>query len=226
MTEFTLAVANKAYSSWSLRGWLGAKITGAPFDEVVIPLRQAETRSDILKNSPSGKLPALIDGEVKVWESLAIIEYLAEIFPKAGLWPADAPARAHARAAAHEMHGGFLALRRAMPMNLRRDFPDATFGDDVIAEVNRIEAIWRESQRRFAAACGKGPFLMGAFSAIDAMFAPVASRFKTYAVPLGGEAQAYVAAVLEHPFMAEWREAAENEPWIIPEFELDQAGMG
>ncbi len=219
MADLTLAVANKAYSSWSLRGWLALKLTGAEFDEVVIPLGRADTRAEILKYSPSGKLPALIDGDVVVWESLAIIEYLAEKFPHAGLWPGDAAARAHARAAAGEMHGGFMALRRAMPMNLRRIFPGARFDDHVGAEVNRIQAIWRDAQRRFAGATGEGPFLMGAFSAIDAMFAPVASRFTSYAVDLESQAQAYVDAVAAHPPMIEWREAARAEPWVIPEFE-------
>jgi glutathione S-transferase len=221
MADFTLALANKAYSSWSLRGWLALKLTGAEFDEVVIPLRQAETRAEILKYSPSGKLPALIDGNVVVWESLAIIEYLAEKFPQAGLWPADLAARAHGRAAASEMHGGFFTLRRAMPMNMRHTFPEARFDDDVGAEVNRIQAIWREAQRRFAGACGEGPFLMGAFSAIDAMFAPVASRFASYPVDLESQAQAYVDAVNAHPLMIEWREAARAEPWITPEYEYD-----
>ncbi|MDX1484981.1 MAG: glutathione S-transferase family protein [Alphaproteobacteria bacterium] len=223
MAELVLAIANKAYSSWSLRGWLGLKLTGAPFREVVIPLRQAETRAEILKYSPSAKLPALIDGELAVWESLAIIEYLAEKFPEAGLWPADRAARAQARAAANEMHGGFLALRRAMPMNMRHSFPDASFDDDIQAEVNRIQAIWRDAGRRFADACGEGPFLMGGFSAIDAMFAPVASRFDTYGIDLESHARDYVDAVLAHPFMAEWRDAAMTEPWIIPEFEFDGA---
>lgn len=221
MADLTLALANKAYSSWSLRGWLALKMTGAAFDEVVIPMRQADTRVQILKYSPSGLMPALIDGEVVVWESLAIIEYLAEKFPHAGLWPTDAAARAHARAAASEMHGGFLALRRAMPMNMRRTFPDARIDDDVGAEVNRIQAIWRDARRRFAGASGEGPFLMGAFSAIDAMFAPVASRFTSYPVDLESQAQAYVDAVLAHPPMVEWREAARAEPWMIAEYEDD-----
>ena len=221
MADLTLAIANKAYSSWSLRGWLALKLTGAAFDEVVIPMRQANTRAEILKYAPSGLMPALIDGEVVVWESLAIIEYLAEKFPDAGLWPTDTAARAHARAAANEMHGGFLALRRAMPMNMRHSFPEARFSDDVGAEVNRIQAIWRDAQRRFAGACGEGPFLMGAFSAIDAMFAPVASRFTSYPVDLESQAQAYVDAVLAHPLMIEWRDAAQAEPWIIPEYEDD-----
>lgn len=222
MAEFTLAVANKAYSSWSLRAWLAMKRAGAPFEEVVIPLRQSDTRTEILKYSPSAKLPALIHGDVMVWESLAIIEYLAEMFPGACLWPEDTAARAHARAAAHEMHGGFQALRRALPMNMRHDFPGLDFDDTVGAEVNRVQAIWRETQRRFGAAAGDGPFLMGGFSALDAMYAPVASRFATYAMELESQAQAYVDAVLAYPDMQEWRAAANKEPWIIPEFEPDE----
>lgn len=219
MADLILAVANKAYSSWSLRGWLAVKLTGAPFEEVVIPLRQAETRAEILKYSPSAKLPALIHGDVAVWESLAIIEYLAEVFPDAGLWPRDRAARAHARAACHEMHGGFLRLRRALPMNMRQDFPGLEFDEDVAAEVNRIQALWRDCNRRFPEACGAGPFLMGRFSALDAMFAPVASRFATYAVALEPQAEDYVRAVLGHPLMEEWQAEARKEPWIIPEFE-------
>jgi len=219
MADLILAIANKAYSSWSLRGWLALKLTGAKFDEVVIPMRQTNTRVEMLKYSPSGLMPALIDGENMIWESLSIIEYLAEIFPDAKLWPEDTTARAHARAAANEMHGGFLALRRAMPMNMRRSFPEAHFEDDVGAEVDRIQAIWCDARRRFGGACGDGPFLMGEFTAIDAMFAPEASRFTSYPVYLESQAQAYVDAVLAHPFMKEWHEAAQAEPWIIPEFE-------
>lgn len=224
MADFTLAVANKAYSSWSLRGWLAVKLTDAPFEEVVIPLRQADTRTEILKYSPSAKLPALIHGEVAIWESLAIIEYLAEVFPDAGLWPKDRAARAHARAACHEMHGGFLALRRALPMNMRHDVTGVTADDTVGAEINRIQALWRDTQRKFGEACGEGPFLMGKFSAIDAMYAPVASRFATYGIELETQAQDYVEAILGHPFMEEWRDDAEKEPWIIPEFEIDGDG--
>jgi len=222
MAEFILALANKAYSSWSLRAWLAMKRTGAPFEEVVIPLRQSDTRTEILKYSPSAKLPALRHGDVAVWESMAIIEYLAEVFPDAGLWPKDTAARAHARAAAHEMHGGFLTLRRALPMNMRHDFPGLEFDDAVGAEINRVQAIWREIQRRFADATGDGPFLMGDFSALDAMYAPVASRFATYGVELESQAQEYVDAVLADPDMQEWRAAANKEPWIIPEFEPDE----
>lgn len=219
MARFTLAIGNKAYSSWSLRGWLALKQTGETFDEVVIPLREPGTRSEILKYSPSAKLPALIDGNITVWESLAIIEYLAELFPGAGLWPTNAAARAYARSAATEVHSGFIALRRAMPMNLRRKFPPRELDDQVQADLNRIQAIWRDSRRRFPDACGEGPFLMGGFSAIDAMFAPVAGRFVTFEVDLERQAADYVSAIMDHPFMEEWRAAAEDEPWVIAAFE-------
>ncbi len=221
MSELVVALANKAYSSWSLRGWLALKLAGVPFREVVIPLREANTRTEIIKYSPSAKCPALVDGEVTVWESLAIAEYLAEKYPAAPLWPREAPARGHARAIAAEMHGGFIPLRRALPMNLRRRIPCPALEDPAQADINRVQAIWREARRRFGGAMGKGPFLFGGFSAADAMYAPVATRFDTYGVPLESHAEDYVAAVLAHPFMVEWTEAARKEPWIIPEFEID-----
>lgn len=221
MTELVLALANKAYSSWSLRGWLAAKLAGVRFEEVVVPLREADTRTRILKYSPSAKLPALIDGDVVVWESLAIVEYLAEKHPSAPLWPGEAAARAHARAISAEMHGGLIPLRRALPMNLRHRVACPPLNDAVQDDVNRVEAIWRDARRRFSGVMGKGPFLFGGFSAADAMFAPVATRFDTYGVHLGEQATAYVAAVMAHPFMVEWIEAAKKEPWIIPEFEIE-----
>ncbi len=221
MSEPVLALANKAYSSWSLRAWLAVKLTGVTFGEVVIPLREPNTRTEILKYSPSAKCPALVDGEVTVWESLAIIEYLAEKHPNAPLWPRESPARAHARAIAAEIHAGFIPLRRALPMNLRHRIPAPAIDDAVQADINRIEAIWREARRRFGGTMGKGPFLFGGFSGADAMYAPVAARFDTYGIGLAEQSQAYVAAVMGHPLMAEWIEAARKEPWIIPEFELD-----
>lgn len=221
MAEMTLAVANKAYSSWSLRGWLALKLTGAEFDEVVIPLRESGTRAAILRYSPSAKLPALVDGDVTVWESLAICEYLAEKYPHAPIWPEDASARAHARAIAAEMHGGLIPLRRALPMNLRRKLPCPPLDDATRGDINRVQAIWRDAKRRFGGIMGKGPFLFGGFSGADAMYAPVATRFDTYGVALEDHAQAYVAAVMDYPPMREWIEAAKKEPWILPEFERD-----
>ncbi|MGE0651908.1 MAG: glutathione S-transferase family protein [Alphaproteobacteria bacterium] len=215
----TIAVANKAYSSWSMRGWLAVRIAGIAYDEVVIPLREANTRTEILRYSPSAKLPALVDGDVTVWESLAIVEYLADKHPHAPLWPKDLAARAHARAICAEMHGGFVPLRRALPMNLRRKIPTPFLDDPVQTDVNRIQAIWRDTRRRFGGALGVGPFLFGGFSAADAMFAPVATRFDTYGIELEEQAAAYVAATLAQPFVAEWIASAQQEPWMIPEFE-------
>jgi glutathione S-transferase len=215
----TIVVANKAYSSWSMRGWLAVRIAGVAYEEVVIPLREANTRMEILKYSPSAKLPALVDGEVTVWESLAIIEYLADKHPHAPMWPKDLAARAHARAIAAEMHGGFVPLRRNLPMNLRRKIPAPFLDDPVQTDINRIQAIWRDARRRFGSALGVGPFLFGGFSAADAMFAPVATRFDTYGIALEAQASAYVAAIMAQPFVAEWIAAAQQEPWMIPEFE-------
>lgn len=217
----TIVIANKAYSSWSLRGWLAVRLAGIDFEEIVIPLREANTRADILKYSPSAKLPALIDGDIAVWESLAIVEYLAEKYPHAPLWPKDRAARAHARAIASEMHGGFIPLRRGLPMNIRRKLPQPDLDDAARTDINRIQSIWRDCHRRFNGAMGSGPFLFGGFSAADAMFAPVATRFDTYGVPLEDHAAAYVSAVMAQPFVAEWISAAKREPWIIPEFEPD-----
>ena len=213
----TLVIANKNYSSWSLRGWLALKQTGAAFEEIVVPLRVPETREMMMRHSPSGKAPCLINGDIVVWESLAIIEYLAETFPAAGLWPSEASARAHARAIASEMHGGFMALRKAMPMNIRESLPGYGMSlDGVQGDVNRVEAIWRDTRSRFGAG---GDFLFGAFGAADAMYAPVALRFKTYGVTLGESAAAYVEALLAHPPIVEWIAAAKAEPYMIPDYE-------
>lgn len=216
--SFTLVIANKNYSSWSLRAWLAIKQTGAAFEEVVVPLRTPETRPTIMRYSPSGKVPCLLHGQIVVWDSLAICEYLAELFPAAGLWPSDAAARAHARAISAEMHSGFLPLRRAMPMNLRASLPGYGLADGVQADVNRIEAIWREARTRFGAG---GDFLFGRYTIADAMFAPVAGRFRTYGIALGETAAAYAEALFAHPPMAEWIAAAKAEPWMIPDFEKD-----
>jgi glutathione S-transferase len=214
----TLVIANKNYSSWSLRAWLMLKQVGVPFEEVVIPLRMPETRAAIMRYSPSGKAPCLIDGDVTVWESLAIGEYLAERFPAANLWPTDPRARALARAIANEMHGGFIPLRRSMPMNIRTNMPGWGMGSGVQDDINRIEAIWRDTRSRFGA---DGDMLFGHFTIADAMFAPVASRFHSYGVVLGGTASAYADALLAWPAMREWIAAAHAESWMIPDFEKD-----
>jgi glutathione S-transferase len=217
MADFTLYLGNKNYSSWSLRPWLAMKQTGAEFDEVVIPLLEPTSRATILKYSPSGRVPALQHGDLVVWDSLAICEYLAEIFPAAQLWPADRTARAVARAASAEMHAGFAALREHLPMNIRSSFPNRGVTPEVQGEVNRITALWRDCQRRFGAG---GPFLFGHFTIVDAMYAPVVTRFRTYKVGIDDEAQAYCAAVLGLPAMQEWALAAKNEPMVLENAEF------
>ncbi|HEX6979171.1 MAG TPA: glutathione S-transferase family protein [Alphaproteobacteria bacterium] len=217
MADFTLFIGNKAYSSWSLRGWLACKIAGIDFDEVVIPLSRPETDVEIRKYSPSGKVPALRHGSNLIWESIAIGEYLAEIVPAAGLWPADRTARAHARTISAEMHAGFTDLRRNMWMNTRRTFPGKGRTPEALADIERICAIWRDTRARFGQ---DGPWLFGGrFCFADAMYAPVVSRFVTWQPPLPDDAKAYVAAVWDHPFMQEWRRGAEAEPWIIDKYE-------
>ncbi|HTI85093.1 MAG TPA: glutathione S-transferase family protein [Alphaproteobacteria bacterium] len=225
MADFTLVIANKNYSSWSLRAWLVMKATGAAFEEIVVPLRESNTRSTIMRYSPSGKVPCLIHGKVTVWESLAIAEYLAELFPDAGLWPSNPAARAYARSIASEMHGGFIPLRRSLPMNIRGEHPGFALNDDTQADINRIESIWRDARDRFGKTGDGGPYLFGRFGIVDAMFAPVASRFATYPVSIGENARAYRDAILAHPFMVAWSAAAAEEPWMIPAFELDAQGQ-
>jgi glutathione S-transferase len=212
----TLVIGNKNYSSWSFRPWIAMKAAGVAFDEQVISLNDPAFKATLLKLSPAGKVPVLCDGATCVWESLAIMEYLAETNP--GLWPADTAARAHARALAAEMHAGFPALRGHCPMNFwrpvrRRDLPDA-----VAADVRRIDAMWAECRARFGTG---GPFLFGRFSAADAMYAPVVSRFHTYGIEVGATARDYMAAVMALPAWAEWKAAALEEPWVLPEDEPD-----
>jgi glutathione S-transferase len=217
VSEFTLVIGNKNYSSWSLRGWLAARAAGIAFDEVLVRLSEPGSKRELLKHSPAAKVPVLKHGERVIWDSLAIIEYLAEIQPDAGLWPADPAARAHARAIAAEMHAGFQALRAHMPMNLRKSLPGKGHGRDVALDIERITAIWADCRARHGAA---GPFLFGRFSAADAMYTPVATRFRTYTVELDDVYQAYVDAVLAHPDFLEWRAAALAEPWVIAEDEV------
>ena len=212
MTDYTLILGNKTYSSWSLRGWLLAKQAGIAFDEVVIPLRQADTRARILHYSPACKVPTLLaDGEA-VWDSLAIAEYLAETYPAQGLWPSDPAARRLARCIAAEMHAGFQGLRGALPMDLSKHYPGHKMTPEVQADIDRIQAIWRDCRGRF----GKtGDFLFGAFSVADAFYAPVVTRFRTYDVTLDAVSDAYCTAVTEHAWMQEWAAAAAEETWVI-----------
>jgi glutathione S-transferase len=210
-----LILGNKNYSSWSFRPWLAFKVAGIPFEETVLPIYIPGAREKILEFSPSGKVPLLIDDAVRVWESLAIIEYAAEKFPGAGLWPLQREVRAHARAVANEMHGGFLPLRRACPMNMRRAPGAIELSPDVLANVARIDEIWTDCRARY-----RGPFLFGAFGAADAMFAPVVSRFHTYAAAVGPIARGYMDAVMALPAWGEWQAAAAQEHWALPEYEI------
>ena len=213
-----LIIGNKNYSSWSLRPWLGMKVAGIAFEEMLIPLDAPDFKARLATFGGAGKVPLLIDGEIRVWESLAILEYLAEKFPAAGLWPPDAGARAHARAVASEMHSGFAALRSQLPMNVARRVVSRPLDAGASADAARIQSIWSESRKRF----GKdGPFLFGAFGAADAMYAPVVWRFHTYAVEVGPAARDYMVAMMELPAWNEWREAARRETSVLPHDEVD-----
>ena len=214
----TLVIANKCYSSWSLRPWLLLKQLGLAFDEIVIPLDLPDTKAKVLKHSPAGKVPILIDGEVTVWESIAIMEYVGEAYG-APVWPKDRAARAMARSVAAEMHAGFSALRSACPMNLGKRFAQKDRGEAVARDVARFSEIVRQARERFGAG---GPFLFGAFTAADAMYAPLATRLDTYSIALDGTTRAYVDAILSLPAFREWRNAALKEEWIVDADEVDE----
>jgi glutathione S-transferase len=213
-----LIIGNKNYSSWSFRPWIALKVARIPFEETVIPLYEAGSAERILQFSPAGKVPVLIDGDLHVWESLAILEYLAEKFPAAQLWPKDAKARAHARAVAHEMHAGFAPLRRECTMNMWHPPKKKDLSPEAAANVKRIDEIWSACRARFAA---DGPFLFGPFSAADAMYAPVVSRFHTYMVEVGAAARAYMTTMMALPAWNEWFKAALQEPWVMAHNEPD-----
>lgn len=214
-----LIIGNKAYSSWSLRGWLACKQSGLAFAEQVVPLYgegwEAQRTTGLLAPS-HGRVPLLWDGEAVVWDSLAILDYLADKVGPDRFWPRRPEARALARAMVAEMHSGFAALRSQCPFNLRRRYtsfrPDAA----VQADVLRILSLWAEARARFGAG---GPFLFGSFSAADIAYAPVVGRFLTYGITVPGFAAAYMEAVWEHPWLQQWVAAGEAEPWIIPQFE-------
>jgi glutathione S-transferase len=213
-----LLIGNKNYSSWSLRPWIAMKVAGIAFAEQLISLDAADFQERVRKISAAGKVPALADGETQVWESLSILEYLAEKFPDAGLWPAEARARAHARSIAAEMHAGFTPLRRHLPMNIRRPVKRREPTAEVVPHIGRIDAMWTDCRARFGQG---GPFLFGAFGATDAMYAPVVSRFHTYAVDVGPVARAYMEAVMGLPAWAEWCAGALQEAWVLPSDEVD-----
>jgi len=211
MSAYRLVIGNKNYSSWSLRPWLAMKQAGIDFEEIYIPLYGPESKERILKVSPSGKVPALLHGDITVWDSLAICEYLAERHP--GMWPEDAAARAAARSASAEMHSSFANLRTHMTMNVRKDYAGKGRGVGVEADIARVTAIWEDLRRRFGSA---GPFLCGKFSIADAMYAPVILRFRTYAVALPAALRPYDEAMRALPAMTDWIASAHAEADSIP----------
>ena len=211
-----LIIGNKNYSSWSLRPWLVLKHSGIPFDEQQVMLSGEGWREKLRKVSPSGRVPVLIDSGVTIPESLAIIEYLNDKYPAKGVWPSDRIKRAQARAIAAEMHGGFSALRNLAPMNLRASHPGRVDADAVADDLRRIERIWGELTDDSG-----GPYLFGKFTAADAMFAPVATRIRTYALPVAEVAGEYVEAIYALPAFQEWLAAALKEPWIVEDDEID-----
>jgi len=215
-----LFIGNKAYSSWSLRGWLACKLSGLPFEEVVVPLydEEWEKRREGDEFAPSsGKVPILWDGEdIVVWDSLAIVEYLNEKSGGDKFWPADLAARAMARSMAAEMHSSFAALRREHSMNIRQIYAPVPPSEAVAQDIARIMQLWAEARARHG---GEGDFLFGEFSAVDVMFAPVVTRFTTYQLPVARFADAYMRAVINHVWMQEWIGGAQAEEWVIDRFE-------
>lgn len=214
-----LIIGNKAYSSWSLRGWLACKLSALPFEEVVVPLYDADwdKRREGDEFAPSsGKVPILWDGDMVVWDSLAIIEFLNDKTGRTLFWPEDDAARAMARSMAAEMHSGFSALRNKHGMNIRQVFAGKRPDEDVLAELSRLMEIWAQARARFG---GDGAFLFSKFSAADIMFAPVCTRIVTHQLPVARFAVPYVEAVLNHPWMQDWIAAAQEEDWIIERLE-------
>jgi glutathione S-transferase len=214
-----LIIGNRAYSSWSMRGWLACKQSGEEFEEFVVPLFDAEweERRHGDEFAPSlGKVPILWDGEIVVWDSMAIIEFLADRYGNALYWPEDEGARAVARSMAAEMHSGFANLRRELPMNVRNSFPAKELGEPVREEIDRILQLWAQVRARYG---GTGEFLFGDWCAADIMYAPVVTRFITYGVKVPNFAGVYMKAVLSQPHVAEWIDKAQDEPWVIEQYE-------
>ena len=218
-----LILGNRAYSSWSMRGWLAVKHSGEEFEELVVPMFDEawEKRREGDEFAPSlGKVPILWDGDCVVWDSLAIIEFLADRHGKETYWPQEESACGMARSMAAEMHSGFSNLRRDLPMNVRKTFPFKPLSEEVRNEIERILQLWAQARARFA---GTGPFLFGDWCAADMMYAPVVTRFITYSVTLPPFAELYMKAVLSHPHVIEWIDKAQDEPWVIEQYEHEPA---
>jgi len=216
MSRATLTLSSKNYSSWSLRGWLMAKLAGIDFEEVFVEPGDPDARAEILLLSPSILVPCLTHDGVKVWDTLAIGEFLNEIAPEAGLLPKDQAKRAHCRSICGEMHSGFISLRQALPMNIKGHFENFKIWSKAVADIERITAIWRDCLKSYG-----GPYLFGAISLADAMYAPVVSRFRTYDVKLDATCQAYADRIWDLPAMQEWIAAASSEVEEIEELEVE-----
>ena len=212
MTKPHLILGNKNYSSWSLRPWIGMAVMGVDFDETVLPLDTEEFKPEILKHSPAGQVPVLHHGDIKVWDSYAILEYMADAHYDLPWWPGDPHARALARAVASEMHSGFLNLRKLLPMNIRVRVPNFTPSDEAQKDIARVQAIWSHCRSTFGQG---GDFLFGDFTIADAMFAPVVTRFETYQIDVPSDVRAYMDAIQSLPAMRAWTEASFDEPWAF-----------
>lgn len=218
-----LIIGNRAYSSWSMRGWLAVRQSGEAFEELVVPMfdREWEKRRKGDEFAPSlGKVPILWDGDCVVWDSLAIIEFLADRVGRELFWPGNDAARGMARSMAAEMHSSFANLRRDLPMNVRKSYGPKDLSPEVRSEIDRIMQLWAQARARFG---GTGEFLFGDWCAADIMFAPIVTRFITYGVPVPPFAGLYMKAVLSHPHVAEWIDAAQDEPWVIDAYEAEPA---
>jgi glutathione S-transferase len=214
-----LFIGNKAYSSWSMRGWLAVRQSGLPFEEATVPLFDEDwnRRREGDEFAPShGKVPILWEDEVVVWDSLAIVDWLADKVGRDTFWPADEGARAMARSMAAEMHSSYPNLRRDLTMNVRKQFPTRQFQSETVQEIGRILGLWAQARARYG---GTGKYLFGDYTAADIMFAPVATRFVTYSVPLPGFAATYVEALFTHPHIRQWIEDAQDESWTIEKYE-------
>ena len=218
-----IIIGNRAYSSWSMRGWLAVRQSGEQFEEYVVPLYDAEwdKRRQGDEFAPSlGKVPILWDGDCVVWDSLAIVEFLADRCGRERYWPEDESARGMARSMAAEMHSGFGNLRRELPMNVRRTYPPKDLSEEVRNEIDRILQLWAQARARFG---GTGEYLFGDWCAVDMMYAPVVTRFITYGVRVPPFAALYMKAVLSHDHVQEWIDKAQDEPWVIEQYESEAA---
>jgi len=211
-----LAVGNKLYSSWSLRAGILLRAFDIPFEETVIAMYKEETTARMYGFGPTGKVPVIKDGDAIVWESLAIMEYIADKFPEKDIWPKDLAARTHARAASSEMHAGFMGIRSSCPMNLTAQFKPKDRGEDVVFDLARLAELWGEARSKYGA---DGEFLYGEFSAADAMFAPVVTRIDTYQLDVNDSMKPYIEAMLKHPAFLAWKVEAFEEPWFLPHYE-------